>query len=594
MLYDNTSTQKTESLSVQAILSLIANKTGYQPKRSGSGYLARCPAHDDQNPSLQISEGTDGTILLCCHAGCSYINICDSIGIETKCLFPQSIEKIPQVSAEKKPQKTATYPYRNKDGKLICWKERFEPGFNGNEKSFVWKRKSEKGEIIKDRKGCEKVLFNMPEILTAIEMNKPIFLVEGEKDVHTLFKCGLIASTASESTEWNDEFTNTLKDAHVNLLYDNDRAGLKRKYLIIKNLAGKVKSLRVIDLPGIEYRESHGEDITDWLNKGNTIEQLLELVKNTPEYTPTPEQEPHQSINGLRAVSIEELFALKLPPREMLLSPFLPSQGLVLIAAKRGVGKTHIALGIAYAVATGETFLCWHAPTAKRVLYIDGEMPASLMQERLEKIIMMNNNKRPEGDFFKLITPDLQDIVMPDLSTKQGRDAIEPFIRDCDLVVLDNISCLFRSGGENESESWQEAQEWALDIRRRGKSVLFVHHAGKSGNQRGTSKKEDILDTVITLKQPDDYQPEQGARFEVKFDKSRHFSGEDARSFQVQLIGENGMYQWEISNDPEEVLLAKIADMRANGYTIQAIIEKTSKSKSQVETLIKKAKNKGL
>ena len=123
---------------------------------------------------------------------------------------------------------------------------------------------------------------------------------------------------------------------------------------------------------------------------------------------------------------------------------------------------------------------------------------------------------------------------------------------------------LFRSGSENESESWQEAQEWALDLRRRGKSVLFVHHAGKSGHQRGTSKKEDILDAVIILKHPDDYQPEQGARFEVKFDKARHFSGEDACSFQAHLIEENGIWRWEISNDPEEELIEQIAKHESN------------------------------
>ena len=110
------------------------------------------------------------------------------------------------------------------------------------------------------------------------------------------------------------------------------------------------------------------------------------------------------------------------------------------------------------------------------------------MQERLQKIVAMSDKHDDKG-FFKLLTPDLQDHVMPDLSLQEGRDAIEGFVQDADLIVIDNISCLFRSGNENEAESWQEAQEWALDLRRRGKSVLFVHHAGKSGNQRGTSKK---------------------------------------------------------------------------------------------------------
>ena len=48
-------------------------------------------------------------------------------------------------------------------------------------------------------------------------------------------------------------------------------------------------------------------------------------------------------------------------------------------------------------------------------------------------------------------------------------------------------------------------QAWLLRLRRQGVAVLLVHHAGRSGNPRGTSKREDVLDTVIQLKHPEDY-----------------------------------------------------------------------------------------
>lgn len=250
-------------------------------------------------------------------------------------------------------------------------------------------------------------------------------------------------------------------------------------------------------------------------------------------------------------------------------------------------------MGIAYAVATGSTFLKWSAPAPKKVLYIDGEMPACLMQERLKKLVAMFD-KNPEKDFFKLITPDLQNKEMPNLSHKEGRDAIEPFVHACDLVIIDNISCLFRSSSENDADSWQEVQEWALDLRRRGKSILFIHHAGKSGAQRGTSKKEDALDVVINLKQPDNYLPEQGAYFEITFDKIRHFSGEAAHSFFVKLIEEEGKWKWQMMSNPEEEILVQVADLKAKGYTIQSMSAALQRTKSQIETLIAKAKAKGL
>src|ERR1019366_4589741 len=78
-----------------------------------------------------------------------------------------------------------------------------------------------------------------------------------------------------------------------------------------------------------------------------------------------------------------------------------------------------------------------------------------------------------------------------------------------EILFIDSISTLCNSGRENEAESWLPIQEWAVGLRRRGVAVVFVHHAGKGGAQRGTSRREDILDTVIHLVHPSDYRPEE-------------------------------------------------------------------------------------
>jgi hypothetical protein len=57
-----------------------------QARRSGGGWVARCPAHHDRYPSLSIAE-RDGKILLCCHAGCTAEAICDALGIRVSDLF---------------------------------------------------------------------------------------------------------------------------------------------------------------------------------------------------------------------------------------------------------------------------------------------------------------------------------------------------------------------------------------------------------------------------------------------------------------------------------------------------------------------------
>jgi hypothetical protein len=563
---------------IENILELVANKTGFQPVKRGANYSAKCPAHDDHNPSLSISCGEDGKILFHCFAGCSAADVCASLKLEVKALFQNEF---------KLHVRRTEYFYRNESGELLYKKVRLEPGSNGKSKSFFWERTTEKGEVVKNLKGCKKVLYRLPELIQGIFDRRMIFLVEGEKDADRLIKNSCLATTSSESLFWDDEYTKLLTGADIVLLYDNDITGLKRRDLLIRRLNGKVRNLRVIDLPGIEFSESHGKDISDWLDCGNTIENLLELVEETPFYA----QKQTSKINGIRLISLDDFLNLPLPPREKMLSPFLPTQGLALLYAKRGVGKTHVAMGIAYAVATGTSFLNWSAPIPRKVVYIDGEMPAVTMQERFRKIVNAKTCPPPPEDFLRLITPDLQEGAMPNLSSPEDRLAIENSIRYADLVIIDNVSTLFRTGIENDATSWAPAQEWALKLRKDKKSVLFVHHAGKGGQQRGTSKKEDILDSVICLRHPNNYNPEDGACFEVHYEKAREFTGKEASPFRAKLVEtENQAWDWSVTDldiDPEVI---EISQFMLDGLTIEQMCAKTGLSKSKVETRMKKAR----
>lgn len=57
-------------------------------KRNGNGFMACCPAHEDKTPSLSISEGEDGCVLLKCHAGCTIEKVLKAIGLKMGDLFP--------------------------------------------------------------------------------------------------------------------------------------------------------------------------------------------------------------------------------------------------------------------------------------------------------------------------------------------------------------------------------------------------------------------------------------------------------------------------------------------------------------------------
>lgn len=297
--------------------------------------------------------------------------------------------------------------------------------------------------------------------------------------------------------------------------------------------------------------------------------------------------------NSIHILDMRDFLSQKLPDRKTLLTPWLPAQGLAMIHAPRGIGKTHFGLAIGYAVASGSSFLNWKAPEPAGVLIIDGEMPAPALQERLVEIVRAND-KEPQKP-LRIMTPDLQPKNRSsfNLASIEDQAELEIQTQDIDLIIVDNISTLCRSGRENEAEGWQPIQEWALSQRAQGRSVLFIHHSGKDGKQRGTSKREDVLDTVISLKQPCDYTPDQGARFEIRFEKSRGFFGDDAEPLEAQLTTDkNGVQCW-IHKKLEDAIHELIISLYNEGLSQKEIATEVDRNKSTISRHIKKARAEG-
>jgi hypothetical protein len=289
-------------------------------------------------------------------------------------------------------------------------------------------------------------------------------------------------------------------------------------------------------------------------------------------------------VSGLRVVTAEEFQKMKLPPREMILDPVLQAQSLSLLYSKRGVGKTFVSVGLAYAVATGGSFLGWSASKARQVLFVDGELPAEVLRERL-RLIAECAGGDPNLKPFELITPDLQSVPMPDLATREGQVFVEAHLSGIELLILDNLSSLCRTGKENEGEGWLPVQEWALRLRQRGIAILFVHHAGKGGAQRGTSRREDVLDLVVSLRHPSDYSPTEGLRFELHFEKCRSLLGENTNPFEVRLErNPAGVLTWT-KRAFEDALLARAAELFADNVTVRDAAEALQISKSKAQRI---------
>jgi putative DNA primase/helicase len=206
------------------------------------------------------------------------------------------------------------------------------------------------------------------------------------------------------------------------------------------------------------------------------------------------------------------------------------------VYAERGFGKTWFLQTLALIAASGGSALGFSSPEPIRVLNIDGEMASREIQERTD--LLVQRLEIPSAATITTVAADWQEDYLPRLDTPGGQAAIEPFIEDAELVILDNRSCLFDPDGEKDPSAWQATQEWLLSLRRRGKAVLLAHHSNRMGGARGHSKAEDPMNLLIKLSRPEDYQQDQGARFIVTFDKSRGAYGAAVAPFLAHLTPE--------------------------------------------------------
>lgn len=292
-------------------------------------------------------------------------------------------------------------------------------------------------------------------------------------------------------------------------------------------------------------------------------------------------------------VTLAGLLRETLPRRELILGPIIPVRGLAMLFAGRGTGKTHVGMGISYAIASGAKFLRWSAAKPRRVLYVDGEMPQEALQERARSLAAAAPYQPPDESYFTLLPMDRQKLgVSINLAKPEHQAALEQHLDGVEFMVIDNISTLVNGGRENDADSWDAMQAWLLQLRRRGVSVLLIHHAGRGDNARGTSKREDVLDTVIYLKRPDDYDMEEGARFEVHLTKARGVVGDDAQPFEARLEVVDGVDHWHC-NTLRDLELDRVAEMTREGQTVRDIGAELNLSKSKVQRMQAKLRAEG-
>ena len=226
-------------------------------------------------------------------------------------------------------------------------------------------------------------------------------------------------------------------------------------------------------------------------------------------------REELQDTTPITALSVRDFIAKDYPEQEYWVHPLVSKQTITQIWASPGVGKTLFSMELACALANGQDFLKYKWELGRKpvpVLYVEGEMSARQIQDRILNITdrYINEKKKFNFDYLRVAPVQEQlnhnfDPLNEDLGRKRLELQLEQMKESFDqepILFLDNISCL-TNFQEKDGEAWITFMQWLIKLRAKGYTIFFLHHATKEGStSSGSNMKERSVDIEIKLSEP--------------------------------------------------------------------------------------------
>jgi putative DNA primase/helicase len=325
-------------------------------RRSGRGWMARCPAHDDRNPSLSIAEGEEGRTLLKCQAGCATDRVVATAGLTLADLFAEKAQR------SQTPRTVASFLYIDENGKPLARIDRNEPGYNGRDKDFLPHLALPDGGFATSPglNGAKLPLYHLPELRAAIAAEAAIYLVEGEGKADALREALRKGGSPAAATTIAGGASAPMTDEHVAsfsgsqtvvILADSDAPGRKaakaRAQRIIS--ASPTCDVRVLDL----YPERRdGRDVANWLSD-HGLGELLSLASCAPRVARAVE------VGGYGVGALVTVRASEVSSKRILwfANDRIPFGAVTLFDGPGDLGKTTTLMGIIAAGSVGHSFL---------------------------------------------------------------------------------------------------------------------------------------------------------------------------------------------------------------------------------------------
>lgn len=546
--------------------------------------LGLCPFHNDHNPSLSVNIETGLFRCFSCNTKGDIFAFYQKVKeVDFSTALRELGVMAGVVGSDTKPKIVATFKYTDEAGNVLYLKERLEPGRNGRSKEFVFKHLG--GDRWVMGRGCDPVLYRLPEILKS----ENVFAVEGEAKADLLVSWGLTATCLDSGAN------SPLREEHLKcfegkekvvILPDNDKPGREYATKIANALYGKVKELKVVELPGLEEKE----DVFDWAKMpGNDKSKLLEIVKDTPEWTQPKARKECDETAGFdltKALRMgAELQVLDICI-EYAVQGLIAKNAINLLSGYGGMGKTTLALHISDSITKEIPFL--GLETMKMpVVYVDFENSLPTLVSRIRNLDATN----------VLFWHPSNEIKPPRLDTKEFE--LYGKLPQGSLIIFDTLRAS-HSLDENSSQDMQLIMGRLKKLRDLGFTILLLHHTSKLNRRqyKGSTAIYDLSDHVLGL-----YRVRRGTFSEIE-DESydgdfcfRFGTCDKTRfePFEIFVEFDKNSKRFKLADDPDDETLQSIAGLMAGSEPLnQSQICKLArkelgiKSVGKITSLLKK------
>lgn len=310
-------------------------------------------------------------------------------------------------------------------------------------------------------------------------------------------------------------------------------------------------------------------------------------MKNSKYQADSDEPDYFQPFDKMKLISAAELAKLKAKKRKKHWGEPIQSNQIGMLFGPRGHGKTWVALGIAVSMSACVNFLDKKPVRARKVIYMDGEMDLVTLKNRTIALCKSLNTNPPDG--LKIFTPETFTGLLPSINTMDGQREIDALIgTDWDVLFIDNYSA-WSGDGRETAEAWAPMMRWMLGHKRAGRTIIVIHHTGKTGKQRGSSSHEDALDWSVALKPADGAFSDGALRFNLVWEKNRHLSSTDAKPIAVTMgKDEEGGLTWSQSDGVHKNSRAQDAkELMESGLSQAEVAKKLSVNRTTVGRWLK-------